>query len=121
MKIESELFEKVSEENLVNVDLDITSFMGGLDAEHYYGELTFWGSDHEILYQLEVKRLMTLKEAKYLDDKNTSHGRYQRAWRRGDKETVKFNSEADLVGASFDVCGEISTKIKFGFNLKIKI
>lgn len=71
--------------------LEISSFAGySIGAEHFYGTLICGNK------RIELKRMLSRKEAKYLNDKNGVYGAYKLSWRAGDMVNM-FNEKESIV------------------------
>ena len=126
MNIPEKLYERVNENTIGYAKLDITSFTycKSLNAEHYYGELSFMHCNpnrYKVLYNLKLTHEITLEEAEYLDRKETACGSRVRTWKKGMNTTSKFNSEEDVIIAAFNACKQVSDEINFGFNMHVPI
>ena len=72
------------------VYLVISSWTGiSIEAEHFYGKLIF-RDKYETIQEIELKRKLSLKEAKLLDKKDDCH-----TWQIL-RETERFNSTNDI-------------------------
>ena len=71
--------------------LVISSWIGvGIGAEHFYGKITFRSTSRVDTREKELKRKLSLNEAKALDKKDGCH-----TWRVL-RETERFNSSDDI-------------------------
>lgn len=73
------------------IHLEISSFLGSLGAEHYYAKLR-WKDRTSKEYktnEIEIRRKLGVKEAKYLNEKDSAYG--SGIWRAGCM-TERFNT-----------------------------
>lgn len=76
---------------LIFCNLEISSFAGSVGAEHYYGKIVFY-ENHEF-QRVELKHILTAKEARYLTKKDEAWGA---KFRKG-MTTERFESKEEIV------------------------
>jgi hypothetical protein len=117
-------------DNIENVELcvlNITSWVNNsLDAIHYYGSFNLifdksinidnidnraWG--FYVKNKIELKRILSKKEAEILDEKDQTAGIHLNLWKENKCKTIRFNTVKQLTNTAIKVYKKYNFKCPF--------